>query len=187
MASPRTTVTRTWCSDAGRRMKSSPWWKRSWRVTRPGPRPAPLSALAWRASHGPAPAMPSVLRVSSLAVLALVGCERTALPGQAVVDFRHTREPGGTPVASWTGDRVTAEELRRHLEEMTPASRERYQTLEQKREYVEGLARFELLVREALARGLQDDPEVVAGTKRALVSRLMRTELDAAAPPVSEA
>ncbi|ATB30508.1 peptidylprolyl isomerase [Melittangium boletus] len=131
--------------------------------------------------------MPSVLRVSSLAVLALVGCERPALPGQAVVDFRHTRVPGGTPVASWTGDRVTAEELHRLLEEMTPALRERYQTLEQKREYVEGLARFELLVREALARGLQDDPEVVAGTKRALVSRLMRAELDEVSPAVSEA
>ncbi|MBM7111924.1 peptidylprolyl isomerase [Archangium primigenium] len=130
--------------------------------------------------------MPSALRLVPLAVLALVGCERGALPGQAVVDFRHTRAPGGTPVASWTGDRVTAEELRRLLEEMSPALRERYQTLEQKREYVEGLVRYELLVREALARGLQDDPDVVAGTKRALVSRLMRDELEGAAQRVSE-
>ncbi|WP_434386132.1 peptidylprolyl isomerase [Melittangium boletus] len=130
--------------------------------------------------------MPSALRLVPLAVLALVGCERGALPGQAVVDFRHTRAPGGTPVASWAGDRVTAEELRRLLEEMSPALRERYQTLEQKREYVEGLVRYELLVREALARGLQDDPDVVAGTKRALVSRLMRDELEGAAQRVSE-
>jgi peptidyl-prolyl cis-trans isomerase C len=82
---------------------------------------------------------------------------------------------------------VTAEELTRRLEEMSPALRARYQTLEQKREYVEGLARFELLVQEALARGLQNDPEVVASTKRALVTRLMRAQLDEAQPPISDA
>jgi peptidyl-prolyl cis-trans isomerase C len=131
--------------------------------------------------------MSPAFRSLALALLALVGCERGPAPGLAVVDFRHTREPGGTPVATWRGDRVTAEELRLRLEEMSPALRERYQTLEQKREYVEGLARFELLVQEALARGLQDDPEVVASTKRALVARLMRAQLDEAQPPVSDA
>lgn len=131
--------------------------------------------------------MSPVSRFLSLALLALVGCERGPAPGHAVVDFRHSREPGGTPVAAWKNDSVTAEELKQRLEEMSPALRERYQTLEQKREYVEGLARFELLVQEAIARGLQDDPEVVASTKRALVSRLMRAQLDEAKPPVSEA
>ncbi len=131
--------------------------------------------------------MPSVPRLLALVLLALVSCERGPAPGHARVDFRHTREPGGTPVARWGEDSVTAEELRRRLEEMSPALRERYQTLEQKREYVEGLARFELLVQEALARGLQDDPEVVASTKRALVARLMRAQLDEAQPPVSDA
>lgn len=131
--------------------------------------------------------MSPVSRFLSLALLTLLGCERGPAPGHALVDFRHTREPGGTPVATWKDDSVTAEELKQRLEEMSPALRERYQTLEQKREYVEGLARFELLVQEALARGLQDDPEVVASTKRALVSRLMRAQLDEARPPVSEA
>ena len=131
--------------------------------------------------------MHSASRFLPLALLAVLGCERGPAPGRALVDLRHERAPGGTPVARWTGDTVTAEELRQRLEEMSPALRERYQTAEQKREYVEGLARFELLVREAVARGLQDDPEVVASTKRALVSRLMRAQLDEATPPVSDA
>jgi peptidyl-prolyl cis-trans isomerase C len=126
-------------------------------------------------------------RFLALALLTLVGCERGPAPGHAVVDFRHERQPSGTAVASWKADQVTAEELTRRLEEMSPALRARYQTLEQKREYVEGLARFELLVQEALARGLQNDPEVVASTKRALVTRLMRAQLDEAQPPVSDA
>ena len=126
-------------------------------------------------------------RFLSLALLALVGCERGPAPGHALVDFRHAPQPGGTPVATWKDDRVTAEELTRRLEEMSPALRERYQTLEQKREYVEGLARFELLVQEALARGLQNDAEVLASTKRALVARLMRAQLEEAQPSVSDA
>jgi len=130
--------------------------------------------------------MTPALRPLALALLALAGCERGPAPGHAVVDFRHTREARGTPVATWKGDTVMAEELEQRLREMSPALRERYQTLEQKREYVEGLARFELLVQEALARGLQNDPEVLASTRRALVARLMKDELDRAAPPVSE-
>ncbi len=126
-------------------------------------------------------------RFLALALLTLMGCERRPAPGHAVVDFRHERQPSGPAVASWKADQVTAEELKRRLEEMSPALRARYQTLEQKREYVEGLARFELLVQEALARGLQNDPEVVASTKRALVTRLMRAQLDEAQPPVSDA
>jgi peptidyl-prolyl cis-trans isomerase C len=131
--------------------------------------------------------MSPALRPLALALLALAGCERGPAPGHAVVDFRHAPEVRGTPVARWKGDAVTAEELERRLVEMSPALRERYQTLEQKREYVEGLARFELLVREALARGLQNDPEVVASAKRALVARLMKVQLDQAAPPLTEA
>ena len=62
-------------------------------------------------------------------------------------------------MARWSGDSVTAEELARRFEEQSPALRERYLAPQARREYVESMARFELLVRDALARGLQDDPE----------------------------
>ena len=143
--------------------------------------------------------MSPVLRCPPPALLAalflLAGCERGGSPGRVTLDLRHTRAAPGTPVVTWNGagngarngDQVTAEELRERLEEMSPVQRERYQTLEQKRAWAESLARYELLVQEAIARGLQDDPEVVAATKRALVSRLMRARLDEALPPVSAA
>jgi peptidyl-prolyl cis-trans isomerase C len=82
---------------------------------------------------------------------------------------------------------VTAQELERRLREMSPALRERYQGPEARREYVESVARFELLVREALDRGLHNDPEVVEGAKRALVHRLMREKLEEAPVTVSDA
>jgi peptidyl-prolyl cis-trans isomerase C len=103
------------------------------------------------------------------------------------MELRHTPQAGGTPVARWQGDSVTAEELERRWKEMSPALRERYRAPEARREYVEDLARFELLVREALARGLQDDPEVVAITKRALVNRLVREQWEEVPVTVSDA
>jgi peptidyl-prolyl cis-trans isomerase C len=121
----------------------------------------------------------------SAALLALVACERAPAPGRAEVDFRHTRQPGGSPIATWAGDQVTAEELSRRLGEMSPAQRERYQTLEARREYVEGLARYELLVQESLNRGLHHAPDVVESTKRALVTKLMRQVQEEAAASIT--
>jgi peptidyl-prolyl cis-trans isomerase C len=107
--------------------------------------------------------------------------------GQAPrVDFGH-HAPGGTAVARFGGDRVTAEELERRFLEMSPYSRARYQTVEQKRDYVDGMVRFELLVQEAVRRGLANDPEVVESTKKVMVQRLLQKELDQDPPPLTGA
>lgn len=131
--------------------------------------------------------MSPAFRPLALALLALASCQEAPAEGHASVDFRHTRAPGGTPVARWKGDSVTVEELQRRLGEMSPALRERYQAPEARREYVRDMARFELLVREALDEGLQNDPEVVESTKRALVARLMREKFEQAPVTVSDA
>jgi peptidyl-prolyl cis-trans isomerase C len=128
-----------------------------------------------------------LLLLPLMLVATLVACERAPAPGRTGVDVRHTRQEGGTPVARWQGDVLTAEALEQRFLEMSPALRERYQTPQARREYVESVARFELLAREALARGLQDDPEVLATFKRALVSRLTRQQLEQADLTVTDA
>jgi len=90
------------------------------------------------------------------------GCSSERAPR---VDFGH-RGPGHTEVARFGGDHITAEELQQRFLEMSPYARARYQTVEQKRDYLEGLVRFELLSQEALRRGLANDPEVVESTRR---------------------
>lgn len=100
------------------------------------------------------------------------------------MDFRHTRKAGGTPVATFGNDSITAEELKERFAEMNPYQRAGYQTLERKKEYVEGLARFELLAAEAVSRGLQSDPEVVETAKKVMVQKLIRKELDEKPTPV---
>src|SRR5690349_9594530 len=96
------------------------------------------------------------------------------------VDFSH-RGPPGAALARFGGDAISAEELRQRFLEMSPYARARYQTVEQKREYLEGLVRFELLSQEALRRGMASDPEVVESTKKVMVQRLLNAELEKAA------
>ena len=52
---------------------------------------------------------------------------------------------------------------------------------------MEGLLRFELLVKEALSRDLQDDPDVVETAKKVMVQKLIQKELEARSAPPTDA
>src|ERR1700687_3507193 len=94
------------------------------------------------------------------------------------LNFHHNKDGKGTPVASFNGDSITVEEVKQRFMEMSPFLRSRYQTPEQKKDYVDGLARFELLAQEAHRRGLQNDPEVVETAKKVMVQKLIQKEFD---------
>jgi peptidyl-prolyl cis-trans isomerase C len=116
--------------------------------------------------------------------LCCASCDRSGTS----VDFRHNRNGKGTPVASLGGDSITTEELQKRFQEMSPYARARYQTVDQRKEYLDGLARFEVLAQEALRRGLQNEPEVVEMAKKVMVQKLIQQELDGknAAVPENE-
>lgn len=118
------------------------------------------------------------------ALLCFGACQKGGTP----VDF--SRKPpkdavGGAWVAKYGGVTLTEGELARRFAELSPYARARYQAVEQRKEYVEGLVRFELLVDEALRRGIQNDPEVVETAKRVMVQRLLAQELEERAKPPS--
>lgn len=118
------------------------------------------------------------MRLSLLSLLVFCGCDT---PGVAKMDFRRAPPEGtsgGTWVAKFSGQTVTDAELTRRFAEMNPYARARFQTVEQRADYVEGLARFELLSQEALRRGLQNDPEVVDAARRVMVQQLLKKELE---------
>ena len=54
----------------------------------------------------------------------------------------------------------------------------RYTSLEQKKEFLDSLVRFEVLAEEAQRRGLDKDPEVVRTMKQVMIQKLMRDEFD---------
>ena len=128
----------------------------------------------------------TLLTPATLALVALSSLCSCGQSGGASIDFRHTRDDKGTAVASFGKDKITAEELQKRFAEMTPYIRARYQTLEQKKEYVEGLARFELIANEAVRRGLANDPVVVEAAKRVMVERMLRLELEEKPTPAPD-
>lgn len=84
----------------------------------------------------------------------------------------------GPFVAEGDGVAVTADELKKKLDEQSPFVRARYATLDRKKEFLENLIRFELLAREARARGLDKDPEVQETLSKIMVQKLVRQAFD---------
>lgn len=119
-----------------------------------------------------------------LALACAVGCSRPQ-PGEVAVKLDTSSPGGGTAVARFEGQTLTAEEVTAALEAMPPAQRARYAAPDARKTYVQELARFEVLVQKAAKEGLANDPEVVAATKRMMVHRLLSKT--AAATPPSEA
>lgn len=122
----------------------------------------------------------------ALSTLALAGCQKSTPPGHGDVNFLHNKEAKGTPVATFHKDSITVEELSDRFAEMSPFARARFQTVEERKQFVEGMARFELLAAEALARGLQNDPEVVETAKKVMVQKLVQKEFDEKPTPISD-
>ncbi|ABS26531.1 peptidyl-prolyl cis-trans isomerase [Anaeromyxobacter sp. Fw109-5] len=88
---------------------------------------------------------------------------------------------GGPIVAKGDGISVTADAFKKKLDEQSPFIRARYSALERKKEFLENLIRFELLAREAQAKGLDKDPEVQETLKKIMVQKLVRQAFDSEA------
>jgi len=129
-----------------------------------------------------------LLSLSAVSVLLLAGCDKKEDPGSkpAASTGQPASKKTGTPVVTWEGGTITLEELQGYVAQMAPAARGRLEAPEQRRDYAEGLARFELFVAEARRRGYENDPEVQEAFRRALVQRMISKEFDDTAPEISK-
>jgi len=118
--------------------------------------------------------------LSSLAVLFLLGCQKGSSADRVTIDL--ARKGGGTPLATFKGGAITVEEVNQQLTSLPPMVRIRLQNAAARKEYVEGMVRVELLARQALREGLQNDPEVVETFKKTLAQKAFMQELEKAAP-----
>jgi len=83
------------------------------------------------------------------------------------------------PVVARVGDEViTADELKRRLDETSPFLRARYNTLDRKKEFLENMIRNELLAQEAQRQGFDKSPAVKEQAKRAMIQELIKKQLD---------
>jgi len=83
------------------------------------------------------------------------------------------------PLAKIDDVTITLGELQERINRQSPYIRARYTSLEQKKEFLDSLIRFEVLAKEAARRGLDRDPEVVRTMKQVMIQKLMRDEFDA--------
>lgn len=127
---------------------------------------------------------PARLLAALLSLPLLAACQQEQA---AALELRHNPEGKGTPVARFNGDTVTLEQIEERAAQLSPFQRTRLQTQEGRKEMVEGFARFELVVQEAVERGLHNDPAVIAEAKRVMVDRLLQKELQEIAAPIPDA
>lgn len=123
-----------------------------------------------------------------LVVLALVaGCQKKDKPsdGEPAPGQRAPNAPPQsaeelkTPLAKIDDVTITLGDFQERINRQSPYIRARYTSLEQKKEFLDSLVRFEVLAKEAYRRGLDKDPEVVRTMKQVMIQKLMRDEFDA--------
>lgn len=134
--------------------------------------------------------MTRVLGISCALVLVL-GCQKKQSDDTAGGDEATQSQPGApnlpkqsaeelnTPLAKIDDITITLGEFQERINRQSPYIRARYTSLEQKKEFLDSLVRFEVLAKEAYRRGLDKDPEVVRVMKQVMIQRLMRDEFDA--------
>lgn len=118
--------------------------------------------------------------LSSVAVLALASCQKGGSSERVTVDLAPKGK--GTPIATFKGGAITVDDVTRQMTNLPPMVRMRLQGPGPKKEFVEGLVRVELLARQGVQEGLQNDPEVLETFKKAIAQKVLLQNLEKNAP-----
>ena len=100
--------------------------------------------------------------------------QRTGSPGAPAQSAEELK----TVLAKIDDVTITLGDFEERINRQSPYIRARYTSLEQKKEFLDSLVRFEVLAKEGLRRGYDKDPEVVRTMKQVMITKLMREELD---------
>ena len=88
-------------------------------------------------------------------------------------------EAQANEVLAKVGDKtITVGEFADRLASQSPYLRARFESPERRREFLDNLVRFELLVYEAKRRGYADKPEIVRARRTAMIQQLVKKEID---------
>ncbi len=138
----------------------------------------------------------TVATALGLALAALAGCQKKvdeSAPiqpgGGARPAPRQSATELGATLATVDDITITVGELQALLNRESPYIRARYTSLEQKKDFLDSIIRFEILAKEAVRRHYDTDPEVVRTMKEVMIQKLVKDEFDRRITPdsVSEA
>jgi len=123
----------------------------------------------------------------ALVVVLAAGCtrsdEKKGKTGSATALAPQSSEELSAALAKVDGVTITVKQLEDNINRQSPYIRARYQSKEQKRVFLDNLIRFEVLAEEAKRRGLDKDPEVIQTMKSAMITKLMKDELEKGIKP----
>ncbi|MFW2389250.1 MAG: peptidylprolyl isomerase [Polyangiales bacterium] len=127
--------------------------------------------------------MPSKRAVIFMIALVAAGCskqaeERAPAPGDEWPKNGLTEAQAGEVLAQ-VGDRtITVGEFADRLASQSPYLRARFESPERRKDFLDNLVRYELLVYEAKRRGYADRPEIVRARRSAMIEQLVKREID---------
>ncbi len=117
------------------------------------------------------------LVATAASLMALVTACPASPGGSSSGAVKAQNEPGD--VIAKVGDAtITVEQLQKRLDQQSPFVRVRYTDPAKKKEFLDSQVRFEVLAQEAIARGMDKDPEVQDAIKKIIVQKLTRDEFD---------
>jgi peptidyl-prolyl cis-trans isomerase C len=129
------------------------------------------------------------IRIAMIALCAAAGCEeKSPKPAWNTPSRTGTAQAAGDlgiPLAKVDDVTITVGELQERLNRQSPYIRNRYTSLEQKKEFLDSLIRFEVLAKEAQRRGFDQDPEVIRTMKQVMIQKLMKDEFEVKVTPES--
>jgi peptidyl-prolyl cis-trans isomerase C len=73
---------------------------------------------------------------------------------------------------------ISVGDFQQRINQQSPYIRARYTSLERKKEFLDNMVRFEVLAKEAGAKGFDKDPEVIRTMKQVMIQKLMKEEFD---------
>lgn len=103
--------------------------------------------------------------------LTVAGCSNLSAKRQA-------EAKKGAVLAEIDDVRITVGDFEERLNGQTPYVRAKYTSLEQKKEFLDNLVKFELLATEARRQGLDRDPEVLRAMKQVMIQKLLKQRFD---------
>lgn len=91
---------------------------------------------------------------------------------------QQSEEDLGVVLASIDGVPITVGEFQDRINKQSPFIRARYNSTDQKKEFLDSLVRFEVLALEAKAQGFDKNPDVIRTMKQVMIQKLMKDRMD---------
>jgi hypothetical protein len=112
-----------------------------------------------------------------IATIFLVGSLLACASARVYPQGHRASEPGMVVLARGEGFTITDTEFRARLAEQSETVRAQFSSPEKRREFLDNLVKFELLVVEARRQGLDREPDIQLAMEKLMVVRLVRGTL----------